>query len=149
MISIFAAWDSEYECNVYRVRGIGDDYSAFYKSLYTEPTRTIRAQPVFRSMWSNADFPWDYIWFYDVQDETRFRESYNAIITHEDSRLPVQPLKDPQGYSWCGRCRTFHENGPPWEQVEKDLIQKLSDEITREIDAEILAELLRLSKKEE
>jgi len=152
-LTILSYWNDEKECNVYGVRGMGDDYNAFYKSLYTqsEPSRSAPrvTKQVYRSMWSKDDFPWDYIWFYDTEDELRFLECYNSIIEHEDSRSPRPPKVQPEGFTWCGRCHTFHENQPPWHEVEKQIIDRLAEEITKEIDAEILAELLAISKKQE
>jgi hypothetical protein len=42
---------------------------------------------------------------------------------------------------WCERCQKFHPWHPPFNL--EDLIEKAAKEIADEIDAEVLAELLR------
>lgn len=105
------------------------------------------------------DFPWDYITFDDPFYEHQFVAMVGERITFEEGYVPVPaglaPLdfvpheKRVPGEKYLEKCGHYHVWDPKladWS-LEDEVMKVMAEEIAREIDAEILEELLALANK--
>lgn len=44
---------------------------------------------------------------------------------------------------WCERCKCFHPWAPPWAETEAALVDRMTKEISDDIDEQVYQELLK------
>lgn len=133
---IFAYWDLERGCNIYGSRSSSDELWAHVQSLPSAFT-------------TYSDFPWSYFAFCDTTDEQEFKTKW---VIHDDEESPpcrvLYRMPDPVDFKWDQETRSFIKVvSASTSSFEDELLELLSAEITKELDANILAKMLELAKK--
>ena len=156
-MQLWYEWDEQLQCNVFTSRTTMEPvYSEMYAEFHdsNDGTRFGVRKAKYRSQWSvGSDFPMDHFVFYLEEDEVNFVNAYSQYLVYDTQTPPRrsdwQRPADPEGFSWCDRCQVFHkQRNPNLPPIEEELIARFAEEISNEIDAEIVAELLRITKKE-
>lgn len=143
-------WDDQLQCNVFTSSvSMHPAYEAMYRSFNPSPADRdgVRKSARYRSQWSvGSDFPMDYFVFYLEQDEADFVTEHAAYIHHTNHTPKAwKRPADPEGHTWCDRCRTMHKvRDPNLPPLEEELAEIMAAEIAREIDEEILQELMAI-----
>lgn len=135
--------NDQYNCNVFSVRA---SMHPSYGAMYDTFNKRVK-YPSVQSL--ESDFPMDHFTFFMEEDEKNFVEEYKEYIKVVEQFPPKKwrRPKDPAGIQWCDRCRTFHQvPDPNADPLEEELSKMFADEIQKEMDEELLQELLLLMK---
>lgn len=152
VLGIVGFWSSEHKQNRFGIRGTGPRADRLYAWLNNEDHTAYT---------TSNDWPWHYIAFHDPFYEFMFTRLWEDDIHFEDEEeFAYHPLPEdlkPMGWvphdqripgeKYLETCGHYHTWTPRTESIEDEMLRVMSDQIAREIDAEILDELLALSKK--
>ena len=132
---ITVGWNETLNANVFGIRGMGRLYDHVWDEL--NEVKSVR------TAWS--DFPWSYIYFFDEDDEKKFRADWAEGMLASPEAPPKnwhQP-NDRDDVKWCNETRVFVPI-PRERTLGDDLHDILQAEIQQEIDNEIMNNLLNL-----
>lgn len=154
VLGITASWSPKRNQNVFGVRGVGQRYENLYRWLNGKKCSA-------RSV--SNDWPWDYIVFDDPFHEQQFMTIYQGDIIHDEdpeyAYRPLQPGLKPKGWvpheervegqSYREACGHYHVwTKPTGRSLEDEIADVLSAEIAKEIDNEVLRELIAFQETE-
>jgi len=136
-------WSEDHQCNVFGVRGFGPSYDKLYEDLEKPGEyRSLRHL--------SSDMSWTYFTFFQEADAVKFMfKNINHIMPIRE-HPPKTWVKPPDfgDLKWCTRCRKFHEvRDPNATPLQELLAASLAKAIADEIDAEIIAELMKIARK--
>lgn len=153
-IHIFAEYSPGNGKNVFSIRGTGSRYTSMYNWL-NGPKCSARS--------IHNDMPWDHIVFDDPFDEQSFLVIYEDDLTFStDTTDPYRPIPHvvhrmnvvPEaervvGQSYMENCGHYHVWNPKPEGwcLQDEVMKMMADEIAKELDNEILEQLLNHAKK--
>lgn len=150
---IWYEWCEDFQCNVFTTHAeMHPAYSQIYEDFNAgrADRHGNKAPAKYRSSWSIAsDFPADHFVFFLEEDEKNFVEAYSEFLKYDPQDPPRawKRPKNPEGFSWCDRCRVFHKvRDPNLPPLEEEISERLAAEIAREIDEEIIQELMKINE---